>query len=108
MMKSPQSVGRWIGILLLLQAVIGVVVNFVLLAPEIAGPSVFLTNASANPSRFSLAAVLMVAAGGLSIAISTIAWPVFRRHSERMALAYFGLCVAGLALAAVESATVMS
>jgi hypothetical protein len=56
----------------------------------------------------SVAALLLMVAGALSIAMTTTAWPIFRRHSERMALWFVGLSIAGLALAAVESATVMS
>ena len=58
--------------------------------------------------RMSAGAILMIVAAALSIGSSTIAWPVFRRHSERMALWFFGLSIAGFALAVVESATVMS
>jgi len=107
-MKSAKSVGRAMGILMLMQAVLGATVNFGLLGSAITGPPGFLTNAAANPMRMSIAAILMIAAGALSIATSTTAWPVFRRYSERMALWFLGLSVVGLALAAVESATVMS
>lgn len=107
-MRSAKGVGRAMGILMLVQGVLGATVNFGLLGASITGPPGFLTNAAAHSTRVSLAAILMIVAGALSIANSTIAWPVFRRHSERMALWFFGLSIAGFALAVVESATVMS
>jgi hypothetical protein len=107
-MNSARSAGRVVGILLLVQAVIGSVVNFVLLAPEFAGSSTFLANAAPNATRFSIAALLLLVAGVVSVAISTTAWPIFKLRSERLALAYFGLGVAAIALAAVESAAIMS
>jgi hypothetical protein len=107
-MNSATTVGRVMGILLLMQGVIGAIVNFVLLGPAITGPPGFLTNAAANSARLSAAGLLMIVAGAISVAIATTAWPIFKRHSERLALAYFGLGVAGVALAAVESATIMS
>ena len=107
-MTSAKSVGRVMGILMLVQGVVGATVNFGLLGSAITGPPGFLSNAAANPFRMSLAAILMIAAGALSIGTSTTAWPIFRRHSERMALWFVGLSIAGLVLAAVESATVMS
>jgi hypothetical protein len=107
-MDSAKRSGRVIGILLLAQAVLGSTVNFALLESSIVGPSAYLANAAPNASRLSIAALLMIVAGAISIAISVTAWPVFNRYSERLALAYFGLAVAGLALAAVESATIMS
>src|SRR5688572_27996350 len=103
-MTSAKSAGRAMGILMLTQGILGATVNFGLLGSAITGPPGFLTNASANPMRMSVAAILMIAAGALSIATSTTAWPIFRRHSERMALWFFGLSIAALALAAVESA----
>ncbi|HVF29587.1 MAG TPA: DUF4386 domain-containing protein [Pyrinomonadaceae bacterium] len=107
-MDSAKKAGRTIGILLLIQGVLGATVNFGLLAPGITGASSYLANAAANANRYSLAALLMLFVGVISIAISTTAWAVFKRHSERLALAYFGLGVAALALGAVESASVMS
>jgi hypothetical protein len=107
-MDSAKAAGRVIGILLLVQAVLGSVVNFVLLAPGITGPSTFLTNAAPNATRLSFAALLLLVAGGVSLAISATAWMVFKRRSERLAIAYFGFGVAGIALAAVESAAIMS
>lgn len=107
-MSSARNAGRAIGVFILIQAVISSVVNFVLLAPEITGSSTFLANAAPNASRLSIAALLLLVAGAVSLAISTTAWPVFKSHSERLALAYFGLGVAGIALAAVESAAIMS
>lgn len=107
-MDSAKGAGRVIGILLLIQAVLGSVVNFVLLAPDITGSSTFLSNAAPNATRMSIAALLLIVAGAVSLAISTTAWPVFKRRSERLALAYFGMGVAGIALVAVESAAIMS
>ncbi len=96
------------GVLLLLQAVIGATVNFGLLGAAITGPPGFLINAAENPTRMSLAALLLIAAGFLSVTISTNVWPIFRRYSPRMALAYLVVSGAGLALAAVEAGTIMS
>jgi hypothetical protein len=107
-MDSARNAGRVIGILLLVQGVIGSVVNFVLLAPAIVGPTNFLSTAAPNSTRLSIAALLLLVAGAVSLAISTTAWPIFKRGSERLALAYFGFGVAAIALAAVEGAAIMS
>lgn len=95
------------GGLLLVQAVLGATVNFGLLGPITAPPG-FLINAAASPTRLSLAALLLIAAGFVSIALSTNAWPVIREYSQRVALAWIALSGAGLALAAVEAGTIMS
>jgi hypothetical protein len=107
-MDSVQRTGRIIGILLLLQIILGATVNFGLLGPTVTGASAFLANAAPNHYRLSIAALLMIVIAFVSITISITAWPVFKRHSERHALAYVGLTVAGLALAALEGTTIMS
>lgn len=107
-MTSAKTIGRTFGVLLLLQAVIGSTVNFGLLGTAITGPPGFLTNAAANSTQMSLAALLMILSGFISIGLSTTAWPIFRRYSSRAALAYVAISGAGLAVAAVESAAIMS
>jgi len=107
-MSSPKTIGRTYGVLLLVQAVLGSTVNFGLLGAAITGPPGFLVNAAANSTRMSVAALLLIAAGFVSVALSTTAWPIFRRYSERAALAYIILSGVGAALAAVESAAIMS
>lgn len=107
-MISAKSAGRTIGFLFLLQATAGAVSNFALLGQVISTPPGFLTNAAASALQISLAAMLGIAAGLVSMGISITAWPVFMRHSERMAIWFVALSVAALALAAVESGTVLS
>ena len=51
---------------------IGWTVNFVLLAPELTGPSTFTTNAAPNATRLSIAALLLLVAGVVSITITTV------------------------------------
>ena len=97
-----------IGGLLLIQLVAGSVVNFVLLGPAIASPPGFIETAAANPTRVSLAVILMIAMGALSLGNMVLAWPIFRQYSDRIALWLVALSVAGFALAAVEGAAVMS
>lgn len=106
-MVSAKTIGRTMGIFLLVQALIGSTVNFGLLG-AITAPPGFLINAAASPTRMSPAALLLIVAGFVSIALSTNAWPLFRQYSPRVALAWIALSGAGLALTAVEAGTLMS
>ena len=106
-MTTANNVGRTIGVLLLLQGILGGVVNFGLLRPVFAAPG-FLVNAAPNSLRMSFAVVLGLAAGALSAAIAIAAWPVLRRYSEAMALWLLALAIVGLSLAVVENSAVMS
>jgi hypothetical protein len=107
-MSSAKSVGRIIGVLLLLQIAGGVLVNFVLMEPVFAAPGGFLVNAAAHSLQVSLAVLLGLAMGLLALGIAITAFPVFRQFSYAMALWFVALSVAGFSLAAVENASVMS
>ena len=107
-MESAKAVGRVMGLLLIVQAVIGSTVNFGLLGSTVMGPPGVLTNGAHYPDRLSVAALLLIAAGFVSVAISTTVFPVFRRYTLRGALAYVVLTGAGLALVAVEASAIMS
>jgi hypothetical protein len=106
-MDATRNAGRVVGVLLLLQIVAGGYVNFGLLERVFAAPG-YLVNAAANSLEMGLAAVLGLALGLVSVGIGVTAFPVFRRHSETMALFYFALSVASLVLIAVEYTTVLS
>ena len=107
-MGSAVSIGRTMGVLLLVQAVIGSTVNFGLLGSTVMGPPGVLTNAAQYPNRMSIAALMLIAAGFVSIAISTTVFPLFRRYTLRGAIGYVVLTGAGLALVAVEASAIMS
>ena len=106
-MVSAKTIGRTMGVLLLLQIVLSSTVYFGLLD---AGPTgrTFLVDAAAQPTRMSLAAVLLIAGGFLPVALSTNAWPLFSQYSLRAANAYLVATGASLALLAVEAGMIMS
>jgi hypothetical protein len=107
-MASAKNAGRVMGILLFVQAIIGSTVNFGLLGSTIMGPPGFLINAAQYPNRMSIAALLLIAAGFVSVGISVTVFPIFRRYTIRGALAYLVLAGSGLALIAVEASAIMS
>lgn len=106
-MQTAKSIGRTMGVLVLAQSVAGAVMNFALMGPVVAAPG-FLVNAAAHPLHVSLAVLLGLAAGALSVGIAIAAWPVFRRHSPAMALWFLALAVVGFSLAAFESISNLS
>lgn len=99
--------GRTVGVLLLLQMVVAPVVNFGLLGPAFAAPG-FLVNAAAHSTQVSVAALLGLILGALSLGIAISAFPIFRQSSHALALWLLALAIASFSLAAVESSTVLS
>jgi hypothetical protein len=106
-MEATNRVSRILGALVLAQMVGGVLVNFVLTAPLFGAPG-FLVDAAAHPRRLGLSVLVGLALGAVSVAIAITAFPVFRQHSQAMALWLVSLAVVSLALAAVENMNVMS
>ena len=106
-MTSAKNAGRVAGALILVQGIGGYVVNFGLIAPATAPPG-FLINAAPHALRVGMTALLGILAGALAMAIALTVWPVFKKHSERMALCLLALGTAALALAVVENGRLMS
>ena len=106
-MTNARSVGRVAGLLMLVQGIGGAMTNFVLLEPAL-GPPGFLVNAAPHASRVGASALLGIFIGAFAMAIAITVFPLFRKHSERMALSFLALATAALALAVVENGTVMS
>ena len=106
-MTTARNAGRTIGALILVQMVGGYLTNFGLLTPALAPPG-FLVNAAPHALRLGASALLGIVTSALATAIAITAWPVFKKHSERMALWFLALAVAALSLAVVESGKLMS
>jgi Domain of unknown function (DUF4386) len=106
-MRTTRSIGRIVGVLMLVQMVGGVLVNFVLLSP-ITTPPGFLVNAAANSLQVSLSVLIGLVTGALSLGVAITALPVLRQYSYAMALWFLALGVVSLSLAVVENSAVMS
>lgn len=104
MQTSSMTAARTIGLLLLLQMVLGPVINFGLLPPAISAPPGFLQNAAQHAGEVRLATLLMLIASassvGMAIAFASIL-PVARRE---LGLWFLVLSVVGLALSGLEVA----
>ena len=106
-MTTPKNAGRIVAALLLTQMLVSPIVNFGLLAPIFAPPG-FLVQSAAHANEISIAAMLGIASGALSVGIAITAWPVFRRHSEAMALWLFAIGVAALLANVIEQTQTLS
>jgi uncharacterized protein DUF4386 len=106
-MTTAKKVGRIAGVLILVQMIGGYLANFGLLAPVFAPPG-FLVNAAPHALRVGVSALLGIVMGAFAAALAITVWPIFKKHSERMALAFLALAIAALALAVVENGRLMS
>jgi hypothetical protein len=106
-MRSAKSVGRIIGVLLLLQLA-GLTVPFILMLPLTRGTSEFLVKAPAISFQIKVAVFLLFANCALTIGISSAAFPIFREYSHSMALLLVAVSVIMFSLQAVDNAHLLS
>ena len=104
-MIPAKRVGHIIGFMLLLQLV-GLILPFVLIQP-LTSADYFQTAASYS-FQIKAAVLLFFANGAMTIGISIVAFPVFRKYSEMMAIWLIVLSVIMFVLQAVDNVYVMS
>lgn len=106
-MKSEKSVGRIIGLLLLVQLA-GLIVPFVLLLPIAQSTPEYLANAAAFSFQIKLGVFLLFANCALTIGISIAALPIFRQYSEALALLLVAVSVIMFSLQAIDNSHILS
>ncbi len=107
-MDPLRYASRWLAALLVTQLFVGPIANFALVGKTFDGAGGFLVNAAPNAHSIGLAALLSIGLAVVSAAIAIVLWPVVRPRSERLALWLVILGAAGIALAGIENAQLMS
>lgn len=103
---SPKSVGRTVGILIVLHLVAGLIVPFILV--DRVRDTGFLASAAGMPNQLRAAVMLLFVGSAFAVAIAITAWPVVRRYSVGMALWLLALSVASFSLQAVDNAHLLA
>jgi hypothetical protein len=104
-MTPAKSVGRTIGMLLLVQ-LLGLSLPFILLMPAVT--TGFLETAAGLASQVRIAVLLLFALGALTIGIAIAAFPVVREHSDGMALGLLAVSIIWFSLQAVDNAHILT
>src|SRR5687768_11117832 len=107
-MRSETSVGRVVGVLLLLQMATALILPFVLIGPLNAGFPAFLETAPASGVQIRAGVVSTFIGLGLTLALAVWLYPVLRPYSKRAALWFLAVCAVSAALDAVYNASVIS
>ncbi len=106
-MGSAKSVGRVIGVLLLVHLAAALTVPFVLLE-RVRRPAGFLASAAGSSVQVRAAVLLLFVGSAVAVGIAIAALPVFRRYSSALALWLLALAVAGFSLRAVDNGALLS
>ena len=107
-MKSEMSVGRRIGIALLLQMASALVFPFVLMSALTAGYPDFLETGAASGVQIRSGMALAFVGAALTLTLGIWMFPVLRPYSKRAALWFLAVCTVSCAVDAVHNASVMS
>lgn len=107
-MEPEKHVGRWLGVLLLLHLIGGLMLPYILIGTATSPAGAVVDEAHAHATALRTAVALFLAAAALVLAIALSAWPVVRPRGERLAIVFLALAVANLPLQLVESASVMT
>lgn len=83
--RTDRGRGRLLGALIALQMA-GLIVPFELLLPIAAPSAEWLETAARSAPRVTAGLLLLVVNGAVTIAISILAWPLFRHANEELAL----------------------
>jgi uncharacterized protein DUF4386 len=106
-MKSPKSIGRTVGILLLAHLATGLMTPYIMLRP-LAEPLVYDANDAGNAFQVRLSVMLLFIGGAITIAIAVTAWPILREYSSALALWLLALAITNFSLQCLENAAWMS
>jgi hypothetical protein len=94
-MDSARNAGRTIALALLVQVVLSPFVYFRWMRPTTSAD--FLANAAASADTVRLGMLMTFVLGAMTMVASLAAYPIVKRHSERLAVAYVAMAVIGFA-----------
>ena len=110
-MSSPQltfTIGRTVGILLLLQLIAALTLPFILSKPITLGSPAFLTAVAEHSFQIRSAVLLSFVGSALTVYLGITVFQIFRIYSKSVALLFLVVCAVSCALDLVQAGTIMS
>ena len=102
------TIGRTVGILLLLQLIAALTLPFILSKPITVGSPAFLTAVTAHSFQIRSAILLSFAGSALTVCLGITAFQVFRYYNKSVALLFVVVCGISCILDLVHAATIMT
>jgi hypothetical protein len=108
LLRSAFTIGRTIGILLLLQLIAALTLPFILSKPVTFGSPAFLTAVAKHSFQIRSAVLLSFVGSALTVYLGITAFQVFRLYSKSAALSFLVACAVSCTLDVVQAGTIMS
>jgi hypothetical protein len=105
-MKSNKKVGRLVGLLFLLIFIIGVTMYQFLQSPLFMDN--YLSATSSSAKQIIISCLLGVLSGLLSVIISILLFPIFKRYNANLAYIYFAFCILYFVAIVIDNVSVLS
>ncbi len=102
-MRSTKSVGRIIGVLVLLHLATGLLTPYIMLQAVSTSPASDMAVAAGMETRIRLAVALLFVGGVIPVAIAITAWPIVLPRSRALGPWLLALAVVSLAMQIVEN-----
>lgn len=102
------TIGRTVGILLLLQLIAALTLPFILSKPITLGSPAYLTAAAAHSFQIRSAVLLSFAGSALTVYLGITMFHIFRLYSRSVAILFLVVCAVSCTLDMVHAGTIMS
>ena len=106
--QTAFTVGRLVGILLLLQLIAALTFPFILSKPITLGSPAFLTAVAEHSFQIRSAVLLSFVGSALTVYIGITTFQIFRIHSKSVALLFLVVCAISCTLDVMQAGTMMS
>lgn len=103
-MTNSKSVGRAVGLLLLVQLATGLILPYVLLLPVSTPAGAFLDSAAGMEATVRLSVLMLFVGGAVSLGIAVAAWPAVSERQPGLGLWLLALAVINFTLQLIENA----
>ena len=107
-MRPAFTVGRTVGILLLLQLAAALTLPFILSKPITLGSPAFLRAVAEHSAQIRSSVLLSFIGSGLTIYLGIAAFPVFRFYSRSAAQLFLVVCTVSCTLDLIHAGTILS
>ena len=107
-LSQTPTIGRTVGILLLLQLIAALTLPFILSKPITVGSPAFLTAVTEHSFQIRSAILLSVVGSALTVWLGLTAFKAFMHYSQSVALLFVVVCAVSCILDLVHAGTIMS
>jgi len=106
-MHTNKNTASIVGLLLLLNFLIGVFINLFILGPLTFAPD-YLTKIAENPTQLIIAVLLYLIGGGIYVGIGIILLPIFKQINQSLALIFLSFSIISFTAITIDNLSILA